>query len=41
MINSADWLSYIGNEILPIYVGIIIGICKDPGEPSSIMEFSA
>ena len=41
VINSAEWLSYIGNEILPIYVGIVIGIWKDPYEPSSIMEFSA
>ena len=29
---------YIGDEILPVYIGIIIGHYKDPYQPTSIME---
>ena len=31
-------LGYIGDEILPNYIGIIIGHYKDPYKPTSIME---
>ena len=28
--KNPGWLGYIGNEILPSYIGIIINHCKDP-----------
>ena len=31
-------LVYIGDEILPSYIGILINHCKDPYEPTSLME---
>ena len=36
--RAAGWLGYIGDEILPSYIGIIINHYKDPYEPTSIME---
>ena len=36
--RAPGWLFYIGDEILPSYMGIIIGHCKDPYKPTSIME---
>ena len=40
MKNSASngVLGYIGDEILPIYIRIIINHYKDPYKPTSIME---
>ena len=32
------WLGYIGDEILPSYVGIIIVHYEDPYSPTSMME---
>ena len=34
--KNLGWLGYIGDEILPSYVGIIINHCKDPYWPTSI-----
>ena len=28
--RAPGWLGYIGDEILPSYIGIIINHCKDP-----------
>ena len=28
--KNLGWLGYIGDEILPSYIGIIINHCKDP-----------
>ena len=36
--RAPGWLDYIGDEILPSYIGIIISHYKDPYEPTSIME---
>ena len=42
MNKNPGWLGYIGDEILPnyiyIYIGIILSHYKDPYKPTSIME---
>ena len=38
MNKNPGWLGYIGDEILPNYIGIIISHHKDPYKPTSIME---
>ena len=36
--RAPDWLGYIGDEILPRFIGIIINHDKDPYKPTNIME---
>ena len=36
--RAPGYLLYIGDEILPSYIGIIIHHYKDPYKPTSIME---
>ena len=36
--KTPGWFGYIGDEILPMYIGIIINHNKDPYELTSIME---
>ena len=38
--KNLGWLGYIGDEILPSYIGIIINNYKNPYKPTSIMESS-
>ena len=36
--KNHGWLGYIGDDILPSYIGIVINHYKDPYKPTSIME---
>ncbi len=36
--KNPGYLEFVGDEILPSYIGILIIHCKDPYYPTSIME---